>query len=106
MIEDYYTHDVTIYTITESISSVTGENVKTASTGIAMKVRIRPITNQESFFQNKSNLNITHYMYSAISTAFSHLDRVVYETSTFEIKGITNPMGMNRYQRAELQAII
>lgn len=106
MIENYYTHDVTVYTVTEGISSVTGENTRTNSTGTAFKVRVRPITNQESFYQDKNNLEITHFMYSTISTFFNQSDRVVYDGSTYEIQGITNPMGMNRYQRTTLKAAI
>ena len=106
MIENYYTHDVTAYTITAGISSVTGENVKTASTGVSFKARVRPITNAESFYQNKVNLEVTHYMYSPVSTTFTQSDRIVYGTSTYEVTGIINPMGMGRHQRAELKVVI
>lgn len=107
MIENFYNDTVTIYRITEGISTVTGENVKTASTVTTdLKCKIRPMTNQESFYQHKNNLEITHYMYSAVSTLFQQLDRIVFGTSTFEVTGIINPMQYGRYQRAGLKAVI
>ncbi len=106
MIHRFYTDTVTIYTITEGISSVTGENVKTASTiTTSLKCKVRPITNAENYYQNKNNLEVTHYMYCDVSTAFNQLDRVVFGASTFEIKGIINPMSMDRYQKVELKAV-
>ena len=106
MIKRFYTDTVTVYTITEGISSVTGENVKTASTGTTIKCKVRPLTNAESYYQNKNNLQISHYMYCDVSTSIVQLDRVAFGSSTFEIKGIINPMGMNKYMRVDLEAVI
>jgi hypothetical protein len=107
LISRFYTHDVTVYRITEGISSETGENIKTASTITSnLKCRVRPITNAESYYQNKNNLEISHYMYCEVSTAYNQQDRVVYGSSTFEINSIINPMGMDKYQRVGLKAVI
>ena len=57
MIKRFYTDTVTVYTVTEGISTDTGENIKTNSTGTTLKCKVRPITNAESYYQNKNNLN-------------------------------------------------
>ena len=52
MIRGTFNKDIIIYTVTESISTVTGENVKTESTGMSLKARVRPLT-QFEIMRNK-----------------------------------------------------
>ena len=98
-------NSVTIYTIAESISSDTGENIKTETSIGTFKVRISPLSQREQYYANKNNLDTSHRMYCPYSTAFNAGDRVVYGTSTFEITGITNPSEWNKFLQVDLKRV-
>jgi hypothetical protein len=102
----FYTDTVTLYYVTESISTVTGENVKTNSVGTNLKCKIRPLTNYEQFIQNKNSRNVSHRIYCAQSTAFVNVDRIEYGGITFEIKGIINPFNKNEFMQVDVGAIV
>jgi len=96
---------VTIYTVAESVSTTTGENVKTETSIGTFKVRISPLSQSEQYYANKNNLGTTHRMYLSYSTAFDAGDRVIVGTSTFEIVGITNPSLWNKFLQVDLKNV-
>jgi SPP1 family predicted phage head-tail adaptor len=96
---------VIIYTVVESISTVTGENIKTETSIGTFKVRISPLSQNEQYYASKNNLNTTHKMYCQYSTVFDAGDRVVIGTSTFEIAGITNPSLWNKFLQVDLKNV-
>lgn len=101
----FYTDTVTVYTVTESISSVTGENVKSSSTGVSLKCKVRPLTNYEKFIQNKNNLETTHRVYCGYSTCITALDRIVYSNSTFEIISMITPFNKRDFMQVDIRVI-
>jgi SPP1 family predicted phage head-tail adaptor len=105
MISHLLKDSVTVYTVTESISTTTGENVKTNSTGDVIRARISPLSQREIYYANKNNLETTHRMYCDYSTLFSAGDRVAVGTSTYEIMGITNPSEWNKFLQVDLKRV-
>ena len=98
---------VTIYTITQGISTDTGENIKTESTGFALKARVSPLSDRESYFAQKNNRIVSHRMYCDYSTAFDNVSRVVIVTSTYEIiGGPKNPSMWNKFLEVDLQVVL
>jgi hypothetical protein len=106
MISRFYTQNLTGYIVTQGISSLTGENVDTLSTGASFKGRIRPLSARESYYQNKENLEITHYLYCAADSVNNTFDKVTYGSQTYDVNDYINPMEMNKYYRLELKAVI
>jgi head-tail adaptor len=105
MINSLYQHTATIYTVSEGISSLTGENTKTNTLLGTVKCRVRPLSVREQFYQNKNNLETTHRMYCDYSTSFDNVSRVVHGTSTFEIIGIVNPFGQNEFLQVDMKYV-
>jgi len=97
---------VTVYGVTESVSTTTGENVKTNSTGDVIAARISPLSQREIYYANKNNLETTHRMYCDYSTLFDAGDRVVLGTSTYEITGVTNPSEWNKFLQVDLKRVV
>lgn len=68
-------------------------------------VRISPLSQREQYYANKNNLETTHRMYSTYSAIFDAGDRVVYDTSTYEIIGITNPSEWNKFLQTDIKYV-
>jgi SPP1 family predicted phage head-tail adaptor len=102
MINHLLKDTVTVYSVTEAESTATGEFVKTQSTGFTIKARISPLSARESYYAHKSNLDISHRMYCEYSTLFNQLDRVNFNSRTYEVKGITNPSEWNKFLQVDL----
>jgi head-tail adaptor len=106
MISHLLKDNVTVYTITESISSETGENIKTESTGDVIKARISPLSDRESYFAQKNNRTISHRMYCDYSTLCDSISRVSFGTSTYEVVGgPSNPSMWNKFLEIDLQVV-
>jgi SPP1 family predicted phage head-tail adaptor len=104
MIRGLFNKDVTIYTITEAVST-TGEIVKTESTGITIKARVMPISQRELYYANKNNLEITQKLFCDYSTWFNAKDRLVYDSETFEITGLKNPQESEQFLEVEYKRV-
>lgn len=105
MIQGLLNNSVTIYKITESVSTDTGENIKTETSLGTYNVRISPLSQVERYYADKNNLETTHRMYCGFSTTFDAGDRVSYDSKTFEIIGITNPSEWDRFLQVDLKYV-
>lgn len=105
MIHGLLNNTATVYTITETVSTVTGEVVKSSTALLTFNVRISPLSQSERYYVNKNNVETTHRMYSTYSTIFTAGDRVVYGVSTFEITGITNPSEWNKFLQTDIKYV-
>lgn len=105
MIQGLLNNTADIYTITESISSVTGENIKTEILLGTFRVRISPLSQRELYYSNRNNLETTHRMYSTYSTSWDAGDRVLFGSNTYEITGITNPSEWDRFLQTDLKYV-
>lgn len=94
-----------VYTVTESVSTTTGENVKTNSTGTTVRARISPLSQRESYYVQKLQLETSHRMYCEYSTGFLAGDRVAFNSVTYEIVGITNPSEWNKFLQVDLKVV-
>ena len=102
---NFLTQNITLYSCTLSISTDTGENVTSYSTGTATKGRIRPLSANEQYSRQKINDVSTHRLYCNYSTMFNSKDKIVCGTSTYEITGIINPMNFNRFLEVDLAVV-
>ena len=105
MIQGLFNNTVEIYTITESVSTVTGENVKSETLLGTYNVRISPLSQSERYYANKNNLETTHRMYSTYTTSFDAGDRVKHDSITYEIVGITNPSEWDKFLQTDLKNV-
>jgi hypothetical protein len=105
MIKGLLNNSITIYNITESVSTDTFENLKTQSTGTAFTCRISPLSEKKRFFAHKYNIETSHLMYSAWSTLFGAGDQILYDGDTYEIIGIVNPSEWNKLMQTELKHV-
>jgi len=105
MINHLLKDTVTVYSVTEVESTATGEFVKVQSTGFDIKARISPLSARESYYNQKLNLDTTHKMYCEYSTLFNKLDRVLFNSKTYEIKGIINPSEWNKFLKVDLNNV-
>lgn len=105
MIDHLLKDTVTVYTVTESVSTTTGENVKTNSTGDVIAARISPLSQREIYYANKNNLDTTHRMYCDYTSSILAGDRVVVGASTFEVMGITNPSMWDKFLQVDLKRV-
>jgi SPP1 family predicted phage head-tail adaptor len=104
-IQRFYKDDVILYTVTEGISSITGENVKTNSAGDSIKGKVRPLTQFERYSQNKNNYDVTHRLYTWFSTLYSNIDRAEYNGEVYEIISISNPFEKNEFLQIDMRLI-
>jgi SPP1 family predicted phage head-tail adaptor len=104
-ISHFYNDVVTLYTVTESVSTLTGENLKTNSTGVSVKCKIRPLTNYEKYMQNKNNVEMTHRIYASCSTFWENVNRILYGSVQYEIVGIINPFNKNDFYQIDVKAV-
>jgi SPP1 family predicted phage head-tail adaptor len=105
MIRGLFNKDVTIYNVTESVSTLTGENIKTNSTGMTIRARVVPTTASEIFRANKNNCELIQKLYTDMSTQFNEGDRVMYDGNTYEITGCKNFDEWNRYLRVDYKRV-
>ena len=105
MIGNLLNNFVTVYSITQGVSTATGENVETLSTGITIKARISPLSQQEQYFAHKEQLNTTHRLYCEYVTTWDTWDQVYFNGVMYEITGTTNPSEANKFLQINLQAI-
>ena len=105
MIRGLFNKDVTVYVITESVSTVTGENLKTESTGTNIRARIMPVTQNEIYYANKNNLEIKQRLYCDFSTWFDAGDRLEYDGETFEITGMKNPQELQNFLEVDYKRV-
>lgn len=105
MISHLLNNTASIYTVTEALSSVTGETVKTSTLYATINVRISPLSQRELYYANKLNLETTHRMYSTFSSGWDAGDRVVFNTSTYEITGKTNPSEWDKFLQTDLKYV-
>ena len=102
MLKDYYTHDITLYSLTVANSS--GEIVETWSTGTAIKGRIRPLSANEMYLQNKRTVIATHRMYCDYQTV-DETYKAVWGTSTYQVIGVQVPFNANRFMQIDLKTV-
>ena len=105
MIRGLFNKQVTIYNVTESVSTTTGENLKTNSTGFTIKARIVPTTAAEIYRANKTNCELIQRLYTDMSTLFNEGDRLMYDGNTFEITGCKNFDEWDRYLRVDYRRV-
>ena len=105
MIRGLFNKDVTIYNVTESVSTTTGENLKTNSTGFTIKARVVPTTAAEIYRANKTNCELIQRLYTDMSTQFNEGDRLMYDGNTFEITGCKNFDEWDRYLRVDYRRV-
>ena len=103
MIQNFYTHDITLYTMTVANSS--GEISETWSTGTAIKGRIRPLSANEMFLQNKRTVVANHRMYCDYQT-INETYKVVWGSSTFQVIGVQVPFNANRHMQIDLKTVV
>jgi len=105
MIRGIFNKDITIYVVTESVSTVTGENLKSESTGTTVRARVRPLTQFEIMRNSKRNLETTHRIYCDWSTEWDAGDRVVYNGDTYEIEGIIDPQELDKMMQMDVKYV-
>lgn len=103
MIQNYFNQSVLVQTPTKSISTDTGENVESWSTGTTVKASVRPLSLDKQYIQNQSHVLVTHRMYS------THLpdvnDRVYYDSRYYQIVSIIDPMTMSRFYQVDMRHV-
>jgi SPP1 family predicted phage head-tail adaptor len=105
MIKGLFNKEVLIYNVTESVSTLTGENLKTNSVGTSLKCRIMPVTRAEIFRANKNNLEVKHRLYCHMSTWFNEGDRILYDSETYEITGMKNPDELDHFLQVDYKLV-
>ena len=103
MIRNHMNSSVMVYSVSEAISTTTEELTKTLSTTAWIRCKIRPITNTESYFQNKFQNTITHKMYTTYSASIE--DQILYDSSYYLIKGTNNPFNLTRFYEYNLELV-
>ena len=112
MITHLLKDNVTVYTITDGISTDTGENIKTESTGNVIKARISPLSDRESYYSQKMNRVVSHRMYCDYSTLITNESRILVGPSSsvaikFEVVGgHKNPSMWNKFLEVDLQVVL
>lgn len=105
MIENFFTQDISLYKLTEAVSTDTGDTVKTYTLTKAVKGRIAPMTDSEVYRKHKMGEDARYKMYVPISTLFEASDKIVCGTSTYIMTGQRNPMNMDRFLVCELKVV-
>lgn len=103
MITDYMTQTFEIQQVAMSISTDTGENVETWSTRTSIKGRLRPLSQYETYLQNRNTVVATHRLYSTY--AVSVYDRVYYGGNYYSVTGVIDPMTMTRFYQIDLKVV-
>lgn len=105
MIRGLFNKIVTVYPVTESVSTTTGENIKTNGTAVTIKARVVPLTKNEVYRANKLNLEIVQCLYTDMSTAFDEGDRIYYDGNYYEITELKNFDEWDRYLRVNYKRV-
>lgn len=99
----WFTHTAKVYTVTESQSSDTKENITSETLLATISCRIRPLTAGERFVQHKETAIITHRLYSTFEIV--NKNTVQWNSNTYEVIDVKNPMNMNMYYQADLSRV-
>lgn len=89
-------HRVTIEKYTETRSSA-GQVLKTYTTSSTRWAQIRPLTTKEILQAQQIHAEITHELFLRYPLDVSTKDRVIYNSRTFEIIGVTIINEENRF---------
>ena len=103
MIQDYFNKSVIVQVATKGISTATGENTETWSTGTTIRASVRPLSMDRQFIQNKSAALVTHRLYSTYAPGM--YDRVVFEGKNYEVLAVIDPMSMGRVYQVDMRYV-
>lgn len=102
MIRDYFTDTVSLYSPAFGVSTTTGDTVTTWTLAETFKGKVRPLSASEQYVQNKRTVVTTHRLYCD-NTTINESYKVVCSGSTYDITGIINPMGFNRFLQVDMR---
>ena len=103
---DYYNISATVIQWTSTLNEV-GENVLASTwTSVANVVlALQQLSKNESFISGTDRIIGTHRAFTAVNTTIAEENKILIGSDEYDIKGITNPMQMNRHYEILLELV-